>query len=248
MAFVALLGSGALGGAIAHALALRERVDEVRVIDPNGAVARGKALDMAQSAPVDGFSTRLTAADAIEAAAGSAAIVLADAASNNEEHSGEQGLALLRRLLSVEAAAPIVFAGASQRELIGRAVTELHVPPRRIVGAAPLALESALRALVAVAMDGSGAEVSLRIVGVPPRAAAVGWEEGSIGGQPVSSRLPAHVIAGLNARLPRLWPPGPYALGAAASRIVDLRDRDDCRSSAEIPRSGETIVGSRRLP
>jgi malate/lactate dehydrogenase len=29
------------------------------------------------------------------------------------------------------------------------------------------------------------------------------------------------VIAGLSARIPGLWPPGPYALGAAAARIVE---------------------------
>jgi malate dehydrogenase len=221
LAFVAILGGGALGGAVAHALALRERVDEVRIIDPDGSIARGKALDILQSAPVDRFSTRLTSNDSIEAAAGAIVVVVADAASGQPDYSGEPGLALLRRFVVLDAHAPIVCAGASQRELIGRAVSELHVPASRIVGSAPLALESALRALVGVAVDGSGTEVSLRVMGVPPRSVVVGWEEGSVEGQPISARLPAHVIAGLNARIPGLWPPGPYALGAACSRVVE---------------------------
>ena len=116
---------------------------------------------------------------------------------------------------------PMVCAGIGQRELIARAVIELQVPPSRIIGSAPTALESALRALVAVAMDGSGAEISLRLVGVPPRSAVVAWEESAVAGQPLSRELPAHVIAGLNARIPVLWPPGPYALGAACARTVD---------------------------
>lgn len=221
MSFVAVVGSGALGGAVAHALALRDRVDEVRLIDAEGSIARGKALDILQSAPLDGFSTRVTAGDSIEAAAGAAVVVIADAASTSAEHSGEPGLAMVRRLVAVEAGAPIVCAGATQRELIGRAVTELRVPISRIVGSAPLALESALRALAGVAMDGSGVEVALRVVGVPPRSAVVGWEEASVGGQPLTTHVPAHVIAGLTARIPGLWPPGPYALGAACSRIVE---------------------------
>jgi malate/lactate dehydrogenase len=33
--------------------------------------------------------------------------------------------------------------------------------------------------------------------------------------------MPAHVIAGLAARIPGLWPPGPYALASAAARVVE---------------------------
>jgi malate dehydrogenase len=221
MAFIAILGSGALGGAVAHALAVRERVGEVRLVDTEGSIARGKALDILQSAPVDRFSTRVTAADSIDAAAGAAVVVIADEALKNAEHTGEAGLALLRRLTAIEATAPIVCAGATQRELMSRAVIELHMSTTRIVGSAPLALESALRALAALGMDGSGAEIALRVFGVPPRLAVVGWEEASVGGQPLSTHLPAHVIAGLNARIPGLWPPGPYALSTACSRIVE---------------------------
>jgi malate/lactate dehydrogenase len=58
MGFVAVIGAGALGGATTHALARRERVREVRLIDPEGTIARGKALDLSQAAPVEHFSTR----------------------------------------------------------------------------------------------------------------------------------------------------------------------------------------------
>lgn len=221
MSFVAILGSGALGGAVAHALALRERVDEVRLIDNQPSVARGKALDILQSSPIDGFSTRVTSAESIDAAAGAAVIVVADNAADNAEYAGESGLAVLRRIAAVEGQAPIVCAGASQRPLIAKAVTELRLRTNRIVGSAPFALESALRALAGLALDGTGTEVALRIVGVPPRDAVVGWEEGSVGGQPLSALLPAHTIAGLGARIPGLWPPGPFALGAACARVVE---------------------------
>jgi malate dehydrogenase len=221
LSFVAILGSGALGGAVAHALALRERVDEVRLIDAQASVAKGKALDILQSSPIDGFSTRVTSAESVESAAGAAVIVVADQASDNTELAGEFGLAALRRIAAVEARAPIVCAGASQRLLIGLAVTELRLRQERIVGSAPFALEAALRALAGLAVDGSGAEVALRIVGVPPRDAVVGWEEGSVNGQPLSAQVPAHTIAGLSARIPGLWPPGPFALGAAGARVAE---------------------------
>jgi malate/lactate dehydrogenase len=59
------------------------------------------------------------------------------------------------------------------------------------------------------------------VVGVPPRGAVVAWEEASAFGQPLSSQLPAHEIAALGARIPGLWPPGPYALASAAARVVE---------------------------
>lgn len=188
-------------------------------MDPSEGIARGKALDIMQSAPIDGFSARVTAAGALEAAAGASVIVVADS-SDGVEHHGETGLALLRRLHAIEPKTPIVCAGAGQRQLMARAVTELRIAPSRIVGSAPLALESALRALAGVAMDRTGADIGVRVVGVPPRAAVVAWEEASAAGEPLTAQIAPHVLAGLGARIGSLWPPGPYALGAAGARIA----------------------------
>ena len=221
MSFIAIIGAGPIGGSIAHKLAGRDRVREVRLIDADERIAQGKALDISQSGPVEGFGTRVTGAGALAAAAGAGAIVVADRANGQGEHSGESGLALLRQLAAIESAAPIVFAGATQRELIARAATELHLPEPRVIGSAPLALESALRALAGLAIDASGVEVSLRVVGVPPRSAVVAWEEASAFAQPLASLLPPHEIAALTARIPGLWPPGPYALASAASRVAE---------------------------
>jgi malate dehydrogenase len=221
MSFVAIVGSGPLGGTVAHKLAARGRVNEVRLIDVEERVAQGKALDILQSSPVESFATRVVGLGSLAAVAGAAAIVIADRAGGDGEHSGEAGLALLRRLIAMEGHAPMVFAGASQRELIARAMRELSVPGARMVGSAPFALESALRSLAGLALDGSAVEVDLSILGVPPASAVVAWEEASVGGQPLTSRLPPHEIAALNAQLPRLWPPGPYVLASAAARVVE---------------------------
>jgi malate dehydrogenase len=220
MGFTAIVGGGALGGATAHALAARDRVQQVRLIDPAGSVARGKALDLQQSAPIDGFCVQLTSADALEAAVGADVIVIADAA-NGGEHAGEAALGLVRQLVRAGATSPIVFAGAGQRDVMTKAISELYVPRPRVIGSAPLALESALRALAGLALDASGVEVSLRVVGTPPRDAVVAWEEATAFGQPLSSQLPAHTIGALAARIPSLWPPGPYALGTAAAHVVE---------------------------
>jgi malate dehydrogenase len=229
MSFIAIIGSGPLGGAIAHKLAARDRLREVRLIDAEERVAQGKALDIRKSGPVEGFSTHVTGTGAVAAAAGADAIVLADQANGQGEHGGETGLALLRQLAAVESSAPILCAGAKQLDLIARGVTELHLRPSRILGSAPLALESALRALAGLIVDVSGVDVSLRVVGVPPRSAVAAWEEASAFGQPLTSQIAPHEIAALTARIPGLWPPGPYALASAASRVAEALARGSRR-------------------
>jgi malate dehydrogenase len=221
MSFIAIIGAGPTGGALAHKLATRDSVGEVRLIDDVEGVAAGKALDIAQSGPVEGFTTRVVATPGLPSAAGASAIVIADRADGQGEYVGESGLALLRKLSRLEARAPIVLAGAGQLELIPRAVSELHINPSRLLGSAPFALESALRAVAGLVLDASGVEISLKLAGVPPHAVVVGWEEATAFGQPLSSRMAPHEIAALSARIPRLWPPGPYALASAASRIVE---------------------------
>jgi malate dehydrogenase len=218
--FIAIIGAGALGGAVAQTLAVRDRVRQIRLIDPAESIARGKALDIQQSGPVDNFSATLTAAESLDAAVGAQVVVIADAAAG-AEHSGEAALGIVRHLSRAGHRGPILFAGASQMEVMGRAVTELHLDRRDVLGSAPLALESALRAVAGLLLDGSAVEVCLRVVGVPPRHAVVAWEEATAFGQPLSSQLPPHAIAGLAARIPGLWPPGPYALASAAARTIE---------------------------
>lgn len=51
---IALIGSGQIGGTLAHLVGLKELGDVV-LFDIDDGIARGKALDLAQSGPVDGF-------------------------------------------------------------------------------------------------------------------------------------------------------------------------------------------------
>lgn len=221
MPFIAIIGAGPVGSALAHKLAARSRVREIRLIDPEGTVARGKALDILQSGPVETYDTLVTGVESLHAAAGAEAVVIADAVAGNTEHSGEAALALVRQLRDAGIRAPLVFAGATQREVMARAIGELHLSSRHVIGSAPLALESALRALCGVIADTSPVEVSLSVAGVPPKHAVVAWEEAAIAGQPLTSVLGAHEIAALSARISGLWPPGPFALGSAAARVVE---------------------------
>ena len=66
---IALIGGGMIGGTLAHLAALKELGDIV-IFDIAEGLPQGKALDLAQSGPVEGFNARLTGANSYEAIAG----------------------------------------------------------------------------------------------------------------------------------------------------------------------------------
>jgi malate dehydrogenase len=56
---IALIGAGMIGGTLAHLAGIRELGDIV-MVDVAEGIPQGKALDIAQAAPVEGFDARLT--------------------------------------------------------------------------------------------------------------------------------------------------------------------------------------------
>ena len=56
---ITLIGAGQIGGTLAHLIALKELGDVV-LFDVAAGIAKGKALDIAQSSPVDGFNINLS--------------------------------------------------------------------------------------------------------------------------------------------------------------------------------------------
>jgi hypothetical protein len=64
------------------------------------------------------------------------------------------------------------------------------------------------------------ADISLLVVGRPPHEVIVPWEAASLAGRRAIDVLAPPVLMRLDARLPRLWPPGPATLGSAATRVL----------------------------
>ena len=56
---ISLIGAGQIGGTLAHLIALKELADVV-LFDVAEGIAKGKALDIAQSSSVDGFNVNIT--------------------------------------------------------------------------------------------------------------------------------------------------------------------------------------------
>ncbi len=63
MTKISLIGAGQIGGTLAHLIGTKELVKEVVLFDVASGIAKGKALDIAQSSSVDGFNVKFSGTD-----------------------------------------------------------------------------------------------------------------------------------------------------------------------------------------
>ena len=76
MTNVTVVGAGNVGATCANVLAHMDILKHVHLLDIQGAMAQGKALDTWQQAPIDSYSTYLTGSDKYEDTAGSDIVVI----------------------------------------------------------------------------------------------------------------------------------------------------------------------------
>jgi malate dehydrogenase len=267
MATVAIVGAGDIGGATAQALASCDQVHRVWLVDATSGAAAGKALDLQQAGALAHQHARLDGTSDENKLIGCAVCVIADCfAVTSERHAGEwrsgeeqhgqcqtgdwngdEGLSMLGRITRYIGNAPIVFAGASHAELLSRLAGETQIRRERLIGSSTDALVSALTAIVAMEAGCSPREVMLTALGAPPNGFVVPWSEASIGGYAIQRVLSQVQLRRVEARVARLWPPGPYALGAAAARVTDAI-LSNSRQSFSIITQLEGEFGLKRRP
>jgi malate dehydrogenase len=217
VSIVSIIGAGPIGGSVAHRLAQHGRISAVRLIDSNGPLASGKALDIRQAGPVERFDTPISSSDDVLSAVGSPVIIIADDSANGP-WDDERGLGLVQRLLRAGTTAALVFAAPSHVALMEKVYRELGVPADRLVGTASSAVIGATRALAGLELN--AASVRLTLVGRPP-ALVAGWTAATADGSFLVDRVAAHRLSAISQALPKLWPPGPYAIGSATAEVVE---------------------------
>jgi len=72
---IALIGGGQIGGTLAHLVALKELGDVV-IFDIMEGLPQGKALDLSQSGPVDGFNAKLSGTNSYADIAGADVVIV----------------------------------------------------------------------------------------------------------------------------------------------------------------------------
>ena len=220
---VAIIGAGELGGALAHVLARRDVARTIRLIDDAGRVAAGKALDIMQAAPIEGFATRCRGLDRRRRRpAGAAIVVIADRAGGGE-WQGEDGLAAAeaagadrRRARSSCAPARRSASSSSAASASSRFARDAAVRHRR-----RKRWPAAVRAIVALEANGSPRDVALTVLGVPPSQIVDpvgGCDDRRLRADPAARRAGAPAARGAGRGAVAA---GPYALAAAAAKAID---------------------------
>ncbi|HZY67471.1 MAG TPA: malate dehydrogenase, partial [Devosia sp.] len=72
---IALIGAGQIGGTLAHLVALKE-LGDVILFDIVDGVPQGKALDLSQSAPVEGYNSTIKGTSEYKDIAGADVVIV----------------------------------------------------------------------------------------------------------------------------------------------------------------------------
>lgn len=221
MQTVAVLGAGDLGATVARRLVERELARRVFLVDPDEGKARGKALDIAQSGPVEKFDAAVEGRPDLKAAGPFDAAVVADHPELDDARAPSRAGDLMASVVAAAGKGPLVIASERAPGLIETAVAK-GFPRERVVGSSPVALAAALRRLLAAELKAEPREVSVAVLGLPPDQLVMPPASATLGGVPIHRLSEVACRRALDAaRGPR----GPVALAAAAVRVLKALGR-----------------------
>ena len=225
---IAILGAGELGATLARRVAEAEVSRRVVLVDADEGRARGKALDLLQSGPVEGYDTCIEGQGGLAAADAPDVVVVADPPELLDA-SAEAARIYGRGLVPLVGKGLLIVAGRFGPSIVEAAV-EKGLPRERVLGTAPLAWAGALRRKLADELRVRAAEVSLTVLGLPPAHLILPQHAAMVGGVSVDAISAVASRRALESvRRRRL---GPVALAAAASHVlVALAGR----SRAQVP-------------
>jgi len=216
MQSIAILGAGELGATLARKVAEAEIARRVVLVDPDVGKAKGKALDLLQSGPVEGYDTRVEGAADLAAAGEADAVVIADPEELLDASPEAAGL-YVQGLLPQAGNALIVAAGAHGPAIVDALVAK-KAKRDRVVGTAPAAFAAAVRRQVADELGLRVAEVTALALGLPPAHLLVPRGSVTATGIPADALSPVVVRRAVEAvRRRRL---GPVALATAALAVL----------------------------
>lgn len=220
---IAILGAGELGATLARRLAAREMCRRVVLVDFAEGKAKGKALDIRQSGPVDRFDTRVEGVRDRSGVGAADVWVVADPPElQAAPFDAARAEAYLGPLADTLDGAMLVVAGRHGHALVEAAV-RCGVPRALSLGSAPQAFAGALRHRLAVELGGAPGAVAVSVLGYLPEYVVVPQGSATLGGVPVE-RLSATALSRALAAV-RGRGVGPLALAAAAARVLDALAR-----------------------
>lgn len=245
MSKVTVVGAGNVGATCANVLAHKDIVKEVVLLDIIGDVARGKALDSWQQAPIDYYSTKLKGTDDYADTANSDIVVITAGIPRKPGMSRDDLIATNAKIVGSvtksimeHSANPIIIIVSNPLDVMTYAAHEASGLDRsRVFGMAGILDTARYRAFLSTALDVSPKDIQALLLGGHGDTMVPLPRYTTVAGIPVTELIGAEELDAIVERtksgggeLVKLmgtsaW----YAPGAAAAQMVEAIVRDEKR-------------------
>jgi len=203
VAKLSIIGAGAVGTAAAHWAAVKGVAEEIVLVDVVPDLAKGKALDIAQSASVYGFSCRLKGTELWDEIAGSEVVILTAGRPRKPGMTREDllrvNLEIVRscaeRVKELAPSACLIVVTNPIDAMVYAAYRVTGFPKNRVIGMAGVLDSARYRYFIAEALGVSPKDVQALVMGIHGDHMLPLVRLASVSGIPIAELLPEEKIA-----------------------------------------------------
>ena len=242
---VTVVGAGNVGATVANVLAHKDIVKDVVLLDIVGDLARGKALDSWQQAPIDYYSTRLTGSDDYAATEGTDIAVITAGIPRKPGMSRDDLISTNAKIVTSVTESllkyspnPIIIIVSNPLDVMTYAAHKFSgLDKTRVFGMAGILDTARYRAFLATALDVSPKDIQALLMGGHGDTMVPLPRYTTVAGIPLTELLDMDTINGIVERTKKgggelvklmgtsAW----YAPGAAAAQMVEAIVKNENR-------------------
>ena len=198
---ISIIGAGNVGATCAQRIAERGYADIV-LVDIVPGLPQGKALDIAESAPIINFDSQLVGTNSYEETANSDVIVITSGLSRKPGMTRDELLLanvkivteVTRNVVQFSPDCIIIMVTNPVDAMTHLAIEVSHFPPNRVFGLSGTLDAARLRSFIAAELDVSVADVSACVLGEHGKNMVVIPRLCTVGGTPITEILPPETI------------------------------------------------------
>ncbi len=245
MSKVTVVGAGNVGATVANVLAHKDILNEVVLLDIVGDLARGKALDSWQQAPIDYYSTRLSGTSDYQDTAGSDVVVITAGIPRKPGMSRDDLISTNAKIVSSVTKSilehsedPIIIIVSNPLDVMTYAAHKISgLSSSRVFGMAGILDTARYRAFLASALNVSPKDIQAVLMGGHGDTMVPLPRYTTVAGVPVTEMIDSDRLDAIVERTKKgggelvklmgtsAW----YAPGAAAAQMVETILRDEQR-------------------